>query len=534
MTDDATLLRRYAETRAQDAFAELVRRNVDAVYSAALRRVGGDAHLAQDVTQQVFAALARKAETVATHPVLSGWLYTTTRNEAANVVRSERRRKARDQEAHAMHDAFSKAPGDADWTRVAPILDEVIDELTETDRRAVLLRFVDRRPFAEIGGILRVSEDAARMRVDRALEKLRVLLARRGISSSATALGAALTSHVVVAAPAGLAATVTGAALASVAATSGPVALIFQFMITSKLATSLAAVAVLAIAFGTATHESAARQAVVEALAVAAAETARLDQQLRELQLRATAAEQAAQQTRASLAVAEAPATKTSSVASNTVSVADPVAAGRDLLARHPEVRELWDERERANIAAKFGPVFRMLNLNAAEQEQLATIAIKSMSGSTFLNGPDGMISLLREPTITRAEADAQVQAILGPERYARFQALASFAPTFDLTVKLASALYRTEPLTPEQTDRVMQIFAQARLGAAGARSSNSVGIDWPAIASAAGAVLSPGQVAALEGVRKSFEYNQAVQRLGQAAAGSAGGPQASSSSSPR
>ncbi|MEO5957530.1 MAG: sigma factor [Opitutaceae bacterium] len=96
MIHDATLLRRYAEIRDEAAFAELVRRHLDGVYSIARRRVGGDAHLAEDVAQQVFLELARKAKRLAAHPVLAGWLFTTTRNAAANVVRGERRREARD------------------------------------------------------------------------------------------------------------------------------------------------------------------------------------------------------------------------------------------------------------------------------------------------------------------------------------------------------------------------------------------------------------------------------------------------------
>src|SRR4051812_2697850 len=89
MPDDAELLCRYARDRAEDAFAELVRRHLDGVYSAALRRVGGDTHLAEDVAQQVFTAAARRAAWLARHPALTGWLYATTRNVAANVVRSE-------------------------------------------------------------------------------------------------------------------------------------------------------------------------------------------------------------------------------------------------------------------------------------------------------------------------------------------------------------------------------------------------------------------------------------------------------------
>lgn len=106
--DDATLLRRYVSEGAQDAFTELVRRHIDGVYSSALRRVGGDTHLAEDATQQVFAALARKAAALSRHPLLTGWLYLTTRHEASNIVRTEQRRKAREQEAHAMHELDSK------------------------------------------------------------------------------------------------------------------------------------------------------------------------------------------------------------------------------------------------------------------------------------------------------------------------------------------------------------------------------------------------------------------------------------------
>src|SRR4051812_44297054 len=193
MMDDAALLRRYAETRDEAAFTELVRRHLDGVYSIARRRVGGDSHLAEDVAQQVFLGLARGAKRLSNHPVLAGWLYTTTRNASANVVRTERRRKAHEQEAHVMHDTLSNGPGDDDWNQLAPVIERAVDRLNESDRVAVLLRFVERRTFGEIGAALRLSEDAARKRVDRALDKLRGILGRSGVNSSAAALAGALT-----------------------------------------------------------------------------------------------------------------------------------------------------------------------------------------------------------------------------------------------------------------------------------------------------------------------------------------------------
>ena len=95
MIEDSELLRRYAEDRSEAAFAELVKRRVGLVYSVAVRQCGGDAHLAEDVTQRVFSDLARKAAELAARPVLSGWLYRSAQFAASDVVRSERRRRCR-------------------------------------------------------------------------------------------------------------------------------------------------------------------------------------------------------------------------------------------------------------------------------------------------------------------------------------------------------------------------------------------------------------------------------------------------------
>ena len=99
MKDDATLLRSYARNRSESDFAELVHRHVNLVYSAALRQVNGDVHLAQDVTQTVFTDLARKASSLANYQALAGWLFTSTRFAAAKFVRGEQRRRLREQEA---------------------------------------------------------------------------------------------------------------------------------------------------------------------------------------------------------------------------------------------------------------------------------------------------------------------------------------------------------------------------------------------------------------------------------------------------
>lgn len=219
MIEDAALLRRYAAEKSEDAFAELVRRRVGLVYSVALRQVGGDAHLAEDVTQRVFADLGRKAAALSERAVLSGWLYRSAQFAASDLVRAERRRRAREEEAQTMNEPFAVEAA-IDWEKVRPVLDETLGELADEDRDAVALRFFENRPFAEIGEALDISEDTARKRVDRALDKLHALLARRGVTSTTAALSLALANQAGVAAPVGLAASVTGAALAGTVAQS--------------------------------------------------------------------------------------------------------------------------------------------------------------------------------------------------------------------------------------------------------------------------------------------------------------------------
>ncbi len=202
MMDDAQLLRRYVEKRSQEAFAELVQRHVNLVYFAALRRVGGDAHLADDVAQRVFADLARKAPTLRGRTALTGWLYTSTRFAAAQAVRSERRRRTHEQEAQTMQEIHATA--DPDWNQLRPVIDEAMDELSDTDREAVLLRYFENQPLAAVGARFALSADAARMRVDRALEKLRGLLEHRGVASTSAALATVFSAQSGIGAPAGI------------------------------------------------------------------------------------------------------------------------------------------------------------------------------------------------------------------------------------------------------------------------------------------------------------------------------------------
>ena len=151
-SNDIELLRRYVFERSEAAFTELVQQYVALVYSAALRQTNGDVHLAEDVTQEVFTDLARKAARLTRHTSLAGWLYTSTRYAAATLRRGEQRRFAREQEVHAMNQLLHSAETDPAWEHLRPVLDEAMHDLKAADREAVLLRFFERLPLATVGG----------------------------------------------------------------------------------------------------------------------------------------------------------------------------------------------------------------------------------------------------------------------------------------------------------------------------------------------------------------------------------------------
>jgi RNA polymerase sigma factor (sigma-70 family) len=257
MNLDSELLCRYADAHCEDAFAELVRRHVNLVYSAALRQVNGDAHLAQDVAQNVFTDLARKAATLSRRPALTGWLYTSTHFAAAKAVRSESRRRAHEQEAHAMQELLQDPAQGPDWEKLGPVLDKVMHELNDSDREMVLMRYFENRRLGEIGERLGLSEDAARKRVDRALEKLRTFLFKRGITATAS-LAAVISANAVQTAPAGLAATLSSGALAGTALAAATTATLTKTIAMTVIQKTLIAATIAALA-GTGFYE--ARQA---------------------------------------------------------------------------------------------------------------------------------------------------------------------------------------------------------------------------------------------------------------------------------
>lgn len=205
---DLELLRRYGRQNAEDAFREIVRRHLDLVYSAALRRVRSP-QLAEEVAQSTFLKLAGHAGQLPSQTIVTAWLYQVARREAIDVVRREARRHLREQIASEMN---AMNASEDDWAHIAPLLDEAMFALDETERLAVLLRYFENKSLREVGETLGTSDDAAQKRVSRAVERLREFFANRGVSIGASGLAVVISANAVQPAPIGLALTISTAA----------------------------------------------------------------------------------------------------------------------------------------------------------------------------------------------------------------------------------------------------------------------------------------------------------------------------------
>jgi len=245
MHNDRELLRQYAVGGSEAAFAEVVARYVNLVHGTALRRTNGDAALARDIAQIVFIDLARKADRLPSAVVLAGWLHRATRYAAADAMRAETRRKAREQLALAMNELQpDSAP---DWRQIRPLLDAALDRLPEVDRNAAVLRFFEQRSLADIGRALGVSEDAARKRVARALDKMRAFLRHHGVSTTSSALSAVISTHACDAAPPGLAAALSAGSLAAAGQPAGFTLTLAKIMAMTKFQMGVAAILLAAV-----------------------------------------------------------------------------------------------------------------------------------------------------------------------------------------------------------------------------------------------------------------------------------------------
>ena len=244
---ETELLQAFRQKRSEPAFAQLVRRYAPLVYSVAKRRLA-NASLAEDVTQLVFIRLAKNPPGVQSPAQLAAWLHRTAVNVAIDTWRTETRRHNREQQAVAMEPA---TPEDALWQDIAPQLDDALNQIKEEERQALLLRFFGQKPMREVGAALGVSEDAAKMRVSRALDRLRTQLGVSSMALTTAVLGTLLMERSVEAVPVPLLSRLGAIRPPTLAGLSGLAGLLSALLQTSKL--NLAAGAMVLAMLGVAT-----------------------------------------------------------------------------------------------------------------------------------------------------------------------------------------------------------------------------------------------------------------------------------------
>jgi RNA polymerase sigma factor (sigma-70 family) len=485
MSSDSELLRQYLENSSEAAFAELVRRHVDFVYGVALRHTRNP-HRAEDAAQQVFVALARKSQTLSGRTELLGWLYTSTRYAAAKIVRSEARRQVREREAELMQADDSNAASALDWQRLQPVLDDALEGLEKSERSALLLRYFRDSSFREIGAALQVSEEAARKRVDRSLEKLQFLLARRGISSTAAALGMAIAGGVSEAAPPALAAKVIAAARL-LPAGSGPAAMVVTFLHAMSTSKAVATIAVLAgiLSVGSALQESAeARRADAE-LAELRQTASRI-----ELALQAAQKELMAAQSRAEAAAGARKDGQRKPAAPAAADQKPAVAPQLTNLINDPKFVTLARASARSTFRERYGPFFASQHWSPAQIEAFLRASADQMFNLKVSD--DGEAVAVGENTI--AAATASERALLGDAGFQQLQAYEQGLPYQDLVQRLAGTVYNSDPLSPQQAEQMVQLWVQNNISYRGSPDND----DWQGLLNGAQGILTGRQLETL------------------------------------
>ena len=494
--DDMTLVREFAASNSETAFTTLVERHLGLVHSAALRQTGGDAHLAEEIAQAVFIILARKAGTLGDQTILSAWLYRTTHYAAADARKANYRRAAREHEAY-MQSTPNPAEAAA-WTQLAPLLDDAMAGLGETDRAALVLRYFENKTVREIAATLRLEESAAQKRVNRALEKLRAKLYKQGVTLTGTIIAGAVTANSVQAAPVGLAAVISAAAL------SGTTLTLTTAIVMTTLQ-KITVTAALAITVGAGIYEAkqaANARAEVQALQQAQAPLAEQMQQLQKERDAATnrlasMAEEIAknkknnlellklrgQSGQAQTAVQETAKLRTALQQSTASSkfTSDALAQGTAMM----------EQIKKKNELAKLARMKDKLNLTDSQQQAISDIITKnsearaqqSLIAMSGKRTPEQIKAAMIASLQTFGNEEAEVKAVLTPEQLAAY-------PDYQQSETLVAANNRANleatmmrsdlNLSQDQQDKVSNALYQFALDHSANKLASSLVVQKP------------------------------------------------------
>jgi RNA polymerase sigma factor (sigma-70 family) len=427
---DMELLREYVSQKSDAAFAALVSRHVSMVYSVAMRHVSNP-HQAEEITQAVFIILAKKASHLSQGTLLSGWLFHTARLTAANFLRTEKRRANREQEAY-MRSNLNETDAE-EWKQVAPLLDEAIAGLGEKDRNAIVLRYVEGKNLQEVGLALGASEDAAKKRVSRAVERLRGFFSKRGVMLSATALAGMIAANAVQAAPDGLTPTITAAAVKGTLLTGSTLTLAkgtLKLMAWTKI--KIAVGVGVAAVFAFQWYELGAQKNELTAV------RAQLQDRDKEIATHQAAVQQLEQdKSRMGEQARVAALEKSKLIAKQKSAVAAanaaPGAGGKNLSANDvaklfddPAANELFKVQARELLKSQMGGLIKKMNLSSEETDKIYDAVInnelkKRQTVAAIIRGEVDPEKAVQARDASRGDLDNELKSMLGDSNFAQY-----------------------------------------------------------------------------------------------------------------
>jgi hypothetical protein len=398
-------------------------------------------------------------------------------------------------------DEIERGTTDHDWDQLRPLLDDAVNRLNDCDRDAILLRFFEGQPFAQIGAQLRITENSARMRVERALDKLRHTMARRGIASTAAALGTALSNAATLpAVPVGLAASATNGALASTAAlaAAGP-STIFGIMGASKLTLSVAGI-ISIVALGVAIYEALAHRETKLALSSAIEQRAELQVRVREAEVRAIAAQESSANNAAKLTALEGQAAK---MAQERLGGPPPALPVENKTPQAP--RSIASAAERQKLHMRYDPFLARFGLTSAQMDRFVELKLAiyeaqdDLQASVAQNGLPGdsaSVEALRRE-LTKPMWD-EIRELLGSEGYSAYgdyELISAIRPTI-------TGLFQSSgiSISDEAKDQIARLVHKHRrlYRAKPTDISSQSQIDWAGVAQDAETILTPSQIEVL------------------------------------